>query len=260
MRTPYEIVLAEKATQLYRDTTYGDLISFEEDIARIASVVLVIAESAGSLAELGAFASNETIFRALRVMIQEKYASDQSFIRYGPIERVKKAKREHLGVYPWRAHANGRLVVRSVEPHYREIVRFINDHLKNVPESTFFANLSSASLFYIIYWIIFLSLAVTEKSLKDYVKSLVATATDADIENKIYCMELAGWIERILYSGKDYFFTRYGQDPFKYRFKPEVNDRDSVRRKFGVTSTLLKSEKLPKHVKDRAIEGRGPIV
>ena len=48
------IVLAERANALYRDTTYGDLISFEEDIARIASVVLVIAESPGSLAELGA--------------------------------------------------------------------------------------------------------------------------------------------------------------------------------------------------------------
>lgn len=124
MRTRYEVVLAEKATQLYRDTAYGDLISFEEDIARIAAVVLVIAESAGSLAELGAFASNDTIRKALRVMIQEKYARDESFIRYGPVERVKKAKREHLGVYPWREHANGRLIARSVTPHYSEIVKF----------------------------------------------------------------------------------------------------------------------------------------
>lgn len=57
----YNIVLAEIATQLYRDGGYTDLISFEEDIARIASVVLVIAESAGSLAELGAFTANDTI-------------------------------------------------------------------------------------------------------------------------------------------------------------------------------------------------------
>jgi hypothetical protein len=54
-------VLAEDAFRLFRDSDYSDLISFEEDLARIASVVLVIAESAGSLAELGAFASNDTI-------------------------------------------------------------------------------------------------------------------------------------------------------------------------------------------------------
>jgi hypothetical protein len=47
------IILAEEATQLYRDSHYRDLISFEEDIARIAAIVLVIPESPGSLAELG---------------------------------------------------------------------------------------------------------------------------------------------------------------------------------------------------------------
>ena len=108
MRTRYQVVLAKKATQLYRDTAYGDLISFEEDIARIAAVVLVIAESSGSLAELGAFASNETICKAARVMIQEKSEADASLSVTDPVERVKKAKREYLGVYFWRAHANRR--------------------------------------------------------------------------------------------------------------------------------------------------------
>jgi hypothetical protein len=49
-----EVVLAEEARDLYRSTKYRDLISFEEDIARMASLVLVIPESPGSLAELGA--------------------------------------------------------------------------------------------------------------------------------------------------------------------------------------------------------------
>jgi hypothetical protein len=72
-RLKAEIVLAEKANQLYRDTDYPDLISFEEDIARIAAMVLVIAESAGSLAELGAFATNDMIRPALSILIQTSY-------------------------------------------------------------------------------------------------------------------------------------------------------------------------------------------
>jgi hypothetical protein len=50
-----EIILAEQANQLYRDTSYYDLITFEEDIARISAMVLLIAESPGSLAELEHF-------------------------------------------------------------------------------------------------------------------------------------------------------------------------------------------------------------
>jgi hypothetical protein len=35
IRTQHTIILAEEATQLYRDTAYDDLITFEEDIARL---------------------------------------------------------------------------------------------------------------------------------------------------------------------------------------------------------------------------------
>ncbi|WP_204275442.1 retron St85 family effector protein, partial [Enterobacter hormaechei] len=87
--TKYSIVLAEEANQIYRDTEYSDLITFEEDIARIAAVVLVIAESAGSLAELGAFTANDTIRQALRVVIPDHHETAESFVRYGPIERLK---------------------------------------------------------------------------------------------------------------------------------------------------------------------------
>ena len=256
MRSPYEVVLAEEATQLYRDTSYGDLISFEEDIARIAAVVLVIAESAGSLAELGAFASNDTIRKALRVMIQEKHETDESFIRYGPVERVKKTKREYLGVYPWRAHANGRLIISSVKPHYREIMKFINDHLLSVDHSTAFHRLTDASLFYIIYWVVYLCLAVTPALLTQYVMALVPDAISSDISNKLYCMELAGWLGRIPYSGQDYFYTCYGDDPFDYSFKSDVRDRDSLRRKLAVSSALLRTRKLPLHVRKVASERR----
>lgn len=103
-------------------------------------------------------------------------------------------------------------------------------------------------------------MGVAEKTLTEYVVSLVPDATSDDIKNKIYCMELAGWIERIPYSGRDYFFTLYGKDPFKYSFRPGVDDRDTIRRKLNVTAALRKKEKLPRHVKNRAIEARETAV
>jgi hypothetical protein len=131
LRLANPIVLAEEAIQLYRDSEYSDLISFEEDLARIASVVLVIAESTGSLAELGAFASNDTIKQVLRVVIQDEYERSETFIRYGPVQRVAKIKRENLGVYPWRTR-NGRLVFASTRPRYTQIKRFIQRHIEGI--------------------------------------------------------------------------------------------------------------------------------
>ncbi|MEI2733441.1 MAG: retron St85 family effector protein [Rhodoblastus sp.] len=79
-KTPLDgqVILAEAANQLYRETAYSDLITFEEDIAQIASIILVIAESPGSLAELGAFASNHIMRSKLRIILKEQHANEES--------------------------------------------------------------------------------------------------------------------------------------------------------------------------------------
>jgi hypothetical protein len=173
-------------------------------------VVLVIAESAGSLAELGTFASNNTILKALRVMIKETHDSGESFIRFGPVQRVRKsyktAKVDHVGVYPGRDHANGKLVISSVKPHYTQIRKFISNHMVSISNSLSANTLDKKTiLFYIIYLIIFLCLAARPANLYKYVMRLFPDVVESEIRNRIYCMELAGWIERLSYSGQDYF-------------------------------------------------------
>jgi hypothetical protein len=249
--------LAERAIQLYRDTNYSDLISFEEDIAAISSVVLVIAESGGSLAELGAFSTNPTVRKSLRVITQQKYAKAESFIRYGPIERViKSGQRNFVGYYPWRVTKAGRFVKASARLHYTEIRKFITDHLDAVPASELFRLHVERQVFYVIYWIIYLSLAVSVSDLYSYIASLIPTIQTPEIRNKLYCMELAGWICRTSYSGKDYFYVLHEQDPFDYAFLPSVADRDSVRRKFIVAEALSKVNVVPGHVRKSASDAR----
>jgi hypothetical protein len=254
----FNIVLAERATQLYRDSHYGDLISFEEDIARIASIVLVIAESAGSLAELGAFTANDTIQRSLRVVIQEHYDLSESFVRYGPIYRIKKAKRSNLAVYPWRSHGNGTLNIRSTIPHFRPIVSFVDNHFKAIPNSTTYERLGEAQLFYIIYWVVHLCLAVSTTTLNDYVRLCAPGTSDQIIRNKLYCMKLAGWIAVHSYNTEDYVWALHDEDPFEYEFKQGVIDRaDSRRRKMLVQAALRKAEHLPAYIVREASKPRG---
>jgi hypothetical protein len=256
IKTEYPIVLAEKANQLYRETTYGDLITFEEDIARIASVVLVIAESAGSLAELGAFTSSDVIRPALRIIIPNHHATTESFVRYGPVERIKKHNRENLGVYPWKQHASGGLNVSTAKPHYKEIVTFINGHLDRVPNSTLYSHLGVANLFYVVYWVIHLSIAISPKILSDCVQSLLPNVTLSEIRNKIYCMELAEWIKRLPYSGKDYFYSLHDEDPFDYSYNIGVAEKSSIRRKLEAQEGIKRVESIPRHVRHVAAAAR----
>lgn len=156
-----KIVLAEKAQQIYRESNYQDLISFEEDVARISSIVLVISESPGSLAELGAFSSEKVIQSALRVIISEDHNQSESFVRYGPIRRVENIDRERIGVFPWRNHKkNGALVKASIEPHYKEMIEFINSKISDISDSYLYRTIEGQSIFYDILWILSLLEAV----------------------------------------------------------------------------------------------------
>jgi hypothetical protein len=252
------LVLAESATQLYRDTDYHDLITFEEDIARIAAVVLVISESPGSLAELGAFAANDTIRRSLRVLVQSTFERAESFVRFGPIERMIKDARENVGFFPWRTHAsNGRLVVRSAKPIHRDIEAFIRDHVDATPNTFSWDNSEEVRSFFVIYWIVYLAFAISPTLLQNCVQGLLPNISLREIRNRLFCMQLAGWIGHRAYGARDYYFVLHDVDVFEYAFRPDVGDHDSGRRKVAVAQAFRRIEELPRPIRTAALEARG---
>jgi hypothetical protein len=253
-------VLAESATQLYRDTDYRDLITFEEDIARIAAVVLVISESPGSLAELGAFATNETIRKSLRVLVQSTYERAESFVRFGPIERMMKDARENVGFYPWRTHAGGRLVARSVQPIQRDIEVFIREHVNAVPASVSWSHSEDSQSFFVIYWVVFLAFAISPTLLQECVQALVPGITIREIRNRLFCMQLAGWIGRKAHGARDYYFTLHDADVFEYAFTAGALDHDSGRRKVAVAAGFRAIEHLPRLILATANAARQGVV
>lgn len=255
-RLKADIVLAEAANQLYRDTTYKDLITFEEDIAKISAMVLVIAESAGSLAELGAFASSETLSRSLTILMQEEYAESESFIRYGPVQRIRNDDQERVAFFPWRLNGNSKIIKSSASPHVGAIVSFINERLKKVPKTTKYSEDNEFTEFVLLYWVLYLSIAMPLGKLTSYITNIVNGLDDRAVRRKLYCMQLAGWVDKIHYSNLDYYYCRYDIDPLDYSFREGVNERDSVRRKADIAVKIQNDLSLPRHVRGAAAEQR----
>jgi hypothetical protein len=124
-----------------------------------------------------------------------------------------------------------------------------------VPKTEQFPKADEIRIFYIIYWVTYLFVAISTNDLYSTVQELIPGAERREIRNKMYCMQLAGWISSEAYSGKEYFFVCHDIDPFIYSFKDDVAERDSVRRKLGVATALKKIETVPKHV-GRVARGR----
>ncbi len=66
-----------------------NLLDYENLLAKSADSILLICESMGSAAELGAFVQIESIKNKLLVGIEKKYCRQHSFIMDGPVKKLK---------------------------------------------------------------------------------------------------------------------------------------------------------------------------
>lgn len=232
-------VLAESAQQLYRDSGYSDLITFEEDIARIATIVLVISESAGSLAELGAFCSNSVISPVLRVLISNENFAQESFIRWGPVERIQATNRDRVGVFPWLDTKIPGDIEKSTDPIFSDIEKFIEDHVNSLPSSTQYPEDLAIAQFYDIIWMIYLADAVAPAKLLECIQRIHPDLTINKLRRKLYTLRVANWIGVTPYGGQDYYYLVDQQDPFQYSFIEGTKEKDPVRRVLSVRSDVF---------------------
>ena len=93
-------ILAEEAATWYWSTEhFANLVDFEEQIAALSTLILLIVESPGSMTELGAFSFVEVLRNKLYVVLEESYQDDHSFIVLGPIEKIKREAESDRGRY-----------------------------------------------------------------------------------------------------------------------------------------------------------------
>lgn len=101
-RNRYEIILPE---DLFVEVLIGhntpDLLSLEGILAESVDVIILIPESPGSIAELGAFANNEMLLPKLICVLDEKHKRDESFINKGPVKLIKNYCKENVVYVNW---------------------------------------------------------------------------------------------------------------------------------------------------------------
>lgn len=73
-----------------------DLLTLESFLADNSDLILIVCESPGSFAELGAFVNNERTLNKVVVLIQKKYKKAKSFIRQGPVQYVELHNKENV--------------------------------------------------------------------------------------------------------------------------------------------------------------------
>lgn len=88
--TKSTLFVVEKVTnQFLREHVYGDFYEFENDMAQVCDLVLLISESPGSFTELGSFTRDAEVARKLFTVIRNVHFGDGSYIDVGPIKYLE---------------------------------------------------------------------------------------------------------------------------------------------------------------------------
>lgn len=121
----YDLVFPE---DIFDELLYSrkgkDLLSLENLLADNIDTILIIPESPGSFAELGAFANVAKLREKIVCILDEKYKKNKSFINQGPIKLIKKTNKhgvvyidpKNLGKYIKNIHAAINQVRKDGEP------------------------------------------------------------------------------------------------------------------------------------------------
>ena len=99
--TAFEFFRPEEITDWHSDGVYKNLIDFEKDLAGICSLVLIVLESAGAIAELGAFSQIEDMKQKMMVISSSEIKEKNSFIELGVLRHLVDANSGSVRKYPW---------------------------------------------------------------------------------------------------------------------------------------------------------------
>lgn len=219
---------------------YPDLIAFEHDACSLARAIVLFSESAGALAELGAFCQDEVISERLVVVISQTHYHGPSFIALGPIRHIEQM------------HSAGSIcVVGSIVPTAFEseafdVAKALQDKIDSGHKTNQFDSTRTRDQLLLIADLVELFSAITRAELQDILEAMGVKLDSMRIKQMINLLQLFKLVfpghkttQRYLVppatsKRKRYmdFVAKSGEPNFeRAKFKIQINEDDSTRNK-----------------------------
>lgn len=210
-----QYVIAENAMSWKDAKAFAsDLLDLEEYFAAAARLIVIVSESPGSFAEMGAFVSNEKIQDKVLIITQEQYYKSDSFIRYGIIQHLQ-------GPTPDPTHQI--CIIPTIKPlkpkelskYQAEIINLVRKAIEKFPQkSTKFDKKSASSQVLLIRDIILLSSTIEKTRLQKIACGILGRKIEAFESTFLKIMFVLEKFQLIQknYKGSQVFYTSLERD------------------------------------------------
>tara|TARA_R110002051_G_scaffold279566_1_gene341056 strand:- start:998 stop:1777 length:780 start_codon:yes stop_codon:yes gene_type:complete len=223
-----KVILAEQAAAVFDARIYEDLLQFERDIASVSRLVMLVSESAGSIAELGAFSQISEIQEKLLVFMHTQFYGENSFIKNGPLRYLETKNEQSVQEFDWKSSRAGNLqkesATRLIEPMTLAIAGF----LKKQPRTEKFDRERAGHQILLVAGIIYTLRCCRIREIALAAKTVGVEIPEGEIKKMIFCLKLFGWI-RVVKRETAYYIYDAPTAPFIFRGHGSMADFDPIR-------------------------------
>lgn len=227
-----EIILAETINEAFGDYSYPDLISLESDIANLAECIVLVAESPGSIAELGAFSQVRPIAEQMIVIVRGALHPKKSFISVGPLRFMERNHPNSVHAFDWSTEfAEGAEfpIESSLEYCGPDILSAISSKVDAVPKSRLFDPESSESAILLCLSIVAMTFGPTLGEIHQYAKLCGAELKTSVLQKYLFCLQLLGWLAKKKYGNQFFYFPTSLDIPAEFSYSISAQQRDTIR-------------------------------
>ncbi|MBU2773346.1 hypothetical protein HMI48_05320 [Acidithiobacillus ferrooxidans] len=206
--TSYEIFRPEEIESWLFDGMFRNLMNLEADLASICSLVVIILESAGSLAELGAFSQLPDLSKKIIAIRSSSFIDAPSFINLGILRHLAEHETSSVKSYPWDVEKPITISKEVVD----DVIQDIQEGLNHLSKSSKLKLTNSSHVVVLICAIIELFSALKESEIHDYLVQVGVAITKDDLKRKIFLLKKFRLISNEVY-GDATFFMR-SKEPY----------------------------------------------
>jgi hypothetical protein len=218
------ITLAEHFKDWTHDAVYKDLLVFESDIAHMASLIIIILESPGSLTELGIFSENKNIKNKTLVIVNAKYHSESSFINLGPLRHLELLNDSSVYSYNWTDDKE------KLNESLGDALDCIREdalaRLKNISGTTAFNIKNDGHIAFLIFEIIKILILLKLSEIENFLKILKIEIKRDKLKRLLFLLDKLGFIKNDRRGNHIYYYAI--SDKNKVDFGGHFNEKDAV--------------------------------
>lgn len=251
------IRLAEEINEWFDEDTFADLLELEAHLADSSDLIVLFVESPGSIAELGAFASNELLRSRTLAIMNSKYDDSRSFISDGPVRRIKRLNQDFIQYYEWNDREVDDASNNDIfDEMSKELIEYVRERTTATPKERLLDRNSHGHGMFLIADLIDILGITTATEILDCLNLWGYSSDAKQLKKYLFLLQHLKLVKRKLHSNQTYFLSGIESPLIRYDFYPNAKIRDRERIKTTLRAALFERDKRRMKVYQRELSKR----